>query len=510
MTYFPEIIRILDRFREPRIETLDGEFRTSTADKSFQLYDGIRTGRFPSDHAAAGSLYSSSPTDPKYSTLKSRLKWRLLNTLFHLNLQRAGFSEYATALYKVYRRAFLAHTLLILGARTTAMKLAEKTLRESLEYQFPLVAVQMGTLLRTHASLTGSITQYNKYDSTLKEQLAQLHAETLSWEYYERAVAVLGRKVSPGQDFLQHLASNIEELQDLRHSVESVTFATNLFRMSLMYANATLNRAGAVEVSQDAIEYLKRFPRLVAPARIAEFAAGKLEAYSALQDFQNAALAAAEGATYVGKGSNNWFTFSERQFQLLMLSRKFVEAENLYEEVTQHTRFAALPPYLQERWKIFELYLQFALQTVPEYETLPLRKKFDLQAFLRFIPVASKDKHGMYVAVLIIHILYMLEAGDFGGIIDRMDALRTYRSRYLRGKSNRRSALFFRLLTVMENNSFNYTLTRQKSERIYKQLRSTAIEAPETNEEIQIIPYEWLWERVMTKLKEYEEVGLKR
>lgn len=510
MTYFPEIIRILDRFREPRIETLDGEFRTSTTDKSFQLYDGIRSGRYPTDHVAAGSLYNSDPTDAKYNTLKSRLKWRLLNTLFHLNLRRAGFSEYATALYKVYRRAFLAHTLLILGARTTAMKLAEKTLRESLEYQFALVSIQMSTLLRTHASLVGSTSQYNKYDRTVKAQLDQLQAETVSWEYYERATAVLGRKVHPGEEFLRTLSGHIQRLHELRAEVDSVTFATNLYRLSLMYANASLDRHEAVSVSNEAIEYLKKYPKLVAPARIAEFAAGKLEAFSALQDFESAVHAAAEGAAYVGKGSNNWFTFSERQFQLLMLSRKFVEAENLYEEVTQHGRFSALSPYLQERWKIFELYLQFALQTVPEYESLPLRKKFDLQAFLRFIPVASKDKHGMYVAVLIIHILYMLEAGDFSGIIDRMDALRTYRSRYLRGKSNRRSALFFRLLTVMENNSFNYTLTKQKSERIYKQLRSTAIEAPETNEEIQIIPYEWLWERVLTKLREYEEVGLKK
>jgi hypothetical protein len=306
------------------------------------------------------------------------------------------------------------------------------------------------------------------------------------------------------------MIENIERLHAVRGEVDSVLLATNLYRLSLMYANATLNRVEAITVSDEAANYLRQFPKLVAPARIAEFVSGKLEAYTAMQRFDLAVTAARECAILFGKGTNNWFTFSERQFQLLMLSRKFVEAENLYEEVTQHTRFAALPPYLQERWKIFELYLQFALQTVPEYESLPLRKKFDLQAFLRFIPVASKDKHGMYVAVLIIHILYMLEAGDFGGIIDRMDALRTYRSRYLRGKSNRRSALFFRLLTVMENNSFNYTLTRQKSERIYKQLRSTAIEAPETNEEIQIIPYEWLWERVMTKLKEYEEVGLKR
>jgi hypothetical protein len=188
-----------------------------------------------------------------------------------------------------------------------------------------------------------------------------------------------------------------------------------------------------------------------------------------------------------------------------MLSKQFIKAETLFTEVVQHERFGGLPEIWRERWTIFELYLQYALQTMPEYESLPLRKKFDLQGFLRFIPVASKDKHGMHMAVLVIHILYLLQIGDFSGIINRMDALRSYRTRYLRGKLHQRSRLFFRLLAIMENNSFNYTLIRQKSERTYKLLLAESLDLPETNEELQIIPYEWLWERALETLKDYEE-----
>jgi hypothetical protein len=504
MTYFPEIIRILDRFREPRIETLDGEFRTSTAEKSFQLYDGIRSGKFATDHIAAHELYEANPTDQKYSTLKSRLKWRLLNTLFHLNLKKAGFSEFAVASYVVNRRAFLVQTLVTLGARYAGIKLADKTLRDALHYEFTSVALNTAILLRTHASLTSSKGAYEKFDGIVKDHLQMIQAEAESWEYYERAQSVVASKANPGEGFQIELAEHIQTLGRWLGRISTVTFMTNYYRLKFMYAKVARDNEEALSVTEEAVQFLRAKPHLVSPARLAEFSLGRLEAYSAMQNYSKAIEAARECATLFGKGSNNWFALREREFKLLMLSQKFVEAQDLYDEVTQHPRFVALTAISHEQWKVLDLYLQFALQTVPEAESLPIRKKFDLQAFLRFIPVASKDKHGTYVAVLIIHILYMLESGDFNGIIDRMDALRTYRSRYLRGKTNRRSALFFRMLTVMENNSFNYTLTRQKTERLYKQLKATALETPESNEEIQIIPYEWLWDRVLAKLEEYE------
>lgn len=53
MKYFPEIIRILENFRERRTDTVDTDFRAQTENKEFLLYDGIRSGKFPNDNEAA-------------------------------------------------------------------------------------------------------------------------------------------------------------------------------------------------------------------------------------------------------------------------------------------------------------------------------------------------------------------------------------------------------------------------------------------------------------------------
>src|SRR5580704_1279030 len=120
MKYLPELIRILDRFREKHIETIDSGFRERKENKEFQLYDGIKTGVFHNDSEAADTLYQVQPSAPKYSTLKNRLKIRLLNSLFHLNWKRAGFSESAQAYYTCRKHSFMVHVLVALGARRVA------------------------------------------------------------------------------------------------------------------------------------------------------------------------------------------------------------------------------------------------------------------------------------------------------------------------------------------------------------------------------------------------------
>jgi hypothetical protein len=101
--------------------------------------------------------------------------------------------------------------------------------------------------------------------------------------------------------------------------------------------------------------------------------------------------------------------------------------------------------------------------------------------------------------------LYLLENDDFTGVINRMQALRTYRSRYLQMHSNRQSAFFFKLLLIMESTSFSYTATKIKGEKYFSQLQTSTPDYNEIFEAIQILPFDWLWLRVLEKLERYED-----
>ena len=89
-----------------------------------------------------------------------------------------------------------------------------------------------------------------------------------------------------------------------------------------------------------------------------------------------------------------------------------------------------------------------------------------------------------------------------------MDALRTYRTRYLRANSNRQSAIFFRMLQIMETSSFSYSVTKQKSQKFYDKMMSTTAELSEIQDGLQVLPFDWLWRKILEMLKQKEEQGI--
>jgi tetratricopeptide (TPR) repeat protein len=504
MKYFAEIIRILDRFREPRIETVDGTFRSRKEDKSYRLYEGIRNGTFKHDSAAAASLYEADVTDTRYSSLKNRLNTRLLNSLFHLDLKRAGFSESAQAYYTVQKRAFLARMLIFLGARSAGIKMAERMLDLSQRYHFIEVTLEMALLIRIHAGVIGNVSMYEEYDRLLKKTLRIFEAECISWEFFGRAQLIFMRQAGSKRQHLDEFEGYVEQLKAMLNDDSSFTFRLNYYRLLSRSLGVSGKFREHIAACDEAISYLRGVPHLAQNIRLGEFSLQKLDSYTAIHDYEMAEETAKECAALFGYGSNNWFAFAESNFLLYMNMLDFSRSNEFYLEVTQHKRFALQSEIYKEHWMIFELYLHYAMRRMPEYETMEFRKRFDLGKLLAVMPVAAKDKHGLNVALLIMQVLSMLDARNFDGINSRIEALGTYRSRYLTAGANKRSGLFFKLLRIMENNSFSYTLCLKKGERYYQELLMERDEAVDIEQELQILPYEWLWQRVLEKLKEYE------
>src|SRR6185436_11774755 len=148
---------------------------------------------------------------------------------------------------------------------------------------------------------------------------------------------------------------------------------------------------------------------------------------------------------------------------------------------------------------------QFALNNKFSMQNSAAPNSVNIKKFLRDVPLFSKDKRGYNVAILILQILVLLENNEFGEIINRMDALRTYRTRYLRAGSNKQSALFFRMLQIMETNSFSFEKTKQKSQKYFERMKSIAADSSEIQDGLQVLPFDWMWMKILEMLKQKEE-----
>jgi tetratricopeptide (TPR) repeat protein len=505
MQYLRELSKIITEFPKQREDVVGTSPFGRPNDQSLKLLTGIRTGRYTSDQTAVTDIYGDLSAQGSYAVLKSRLRTRLLNTLFVLDPKPPEYSKNTQAFYQCQKGLFWSSVLLRFGARNIGVKIAESTLGTARENQFTSIALELLFYLRGHYALIGSEKQYEQTDCELKLTFRMLEAELTSREYFER-ITIKFAKTEAEQPEVASLARKYsDELDELRKQFDNYTVNLYFYRLRTLAFQIAQEYKETIALCEEAEEYLRAHATLAPGARLGEFALKKLVCYLQLRDYEQGKNTVNQCAELFPIGSNNWFTYMEYFFFLSMHTAHFEEANSVFMTVTNHPRFVSLPEQTQETWKIFELYLRYVFQgSEPPVQSVGGRhtRSVDRRRILRMVPTYSRDKQGYNIAILVIHILYLLDQHDLAGIMDRMEALKAYRTRYLKMNTNRQSALFFKLLLIMETNSFDYQLTRNKSEKYYKQLLNTTPNSGEFMECLQVLPFDWLWPRVLEKLKE--------
>lgn len=505
MNHLTEVVRVLKQSRDPRCKTIDSAFASNNHSTISKLYRGLLTGVYKSDSDAAQDLYGSKPDDIRYATVKTRLRRKALNSLILLNPIARGFSMYTHAQYQCHKGVFIVQTLLLLGARRTAVRYGQYYLRKCQDLELTSLSLELMNLLRLDSSLRGDQMKFEKYTNSIRDAQETLLAESEAWQYCGRLDLNLVRSAHPGE--LSHLSKEYEErLDHLSHSVNSFAFALNRFRVQYYSCLFQGNFRRIFELSDKMLKFLGERPYMENNMVISEIAYKKLGACLHLRAYDDGREAAEAGLKLLKEGSNNWFYFLQQYLLLSLHTFHFEKSAEIVSLVINHPRFSGLPSALQEGWRLNQLYVNYAFEISEDklVAGLTAKSKDPLQKLLELAPTLSQDKQGHKVSLLILHILYLLEIGDFNGIIDRMEALKLYRARYLKTAQFPKTAAFFKLLSIMENNSFSYKLVKEKSEKTYEQLIASSENQEEINEGLQILPYDWLWQKILERLKEYE------
>ncbi len=510
MKYLREIVQIVTKFRESKVEIVDDTTTINSEDNVAKLFLGIKNGSITTDQKAAELIYGSTFLDTKYTSLKNRLKKGLLNSIFFLDIRTPEYAEQTVAFYKVNRDTFVVKVLARLGARNSAIKKAESSLKNSQKFHLTPNTIEFLLSLRNYSSTFGNEKDYDRYDALLKTALKTYEAECVAQEYNDRLILKFAKSSADQPEMKGIVEEWCKELDVLRRKYDSFNLSYNYLRLQSQSYQISQEYRSSVNICTEAEGYLAANPHLSNPTRVGEFALQKLICYLNLREYENGKEAASKCASAYPEGSNNWFIFMELHVYLLMHTEHFKEAESVYNEVTQHPRYVFQPEHKKESWRLLELYLRFALgsESTDATQEAKTPAMFDLKKFLRAVPSYTGDKRGYNVAILILQILYLLDNNDFSNIISRMDALRTYRTRYLRVSSNKQSALFFKMLQIMETNSFSYEITKQKAQKYYDRILSTTAESSEIQDGPQVLPFDWLWRKILEMLKQKEEQGI--
>ena len=106
----------------------------------------------------------------------------------------------------------------------------------------------------------------------------------------------------------------------------------------------------------------------------------------------------------------------------------------------------------------------------------------------------------MNIPILIIQILFLLAQKRYDTVINRMEAIDRYCSRYLKQDKNYRCNLFIRLLLQIPKAHFHPKTVLSRADRYLTLLRQHPLQLSPQGHDIEIVPFEDLWEMVLEGL----------
>ncbi len=476
---------------------------TDEADVPFkikQLYDLIATNQIESDEDAMRILYNNG-SSKTYSRLKNRLKDRLINTLFFIDINQYSKTKYQVALHKIKRNSAVIGILLDRIKRNSAIELSEKTIKLAIKYEEVESVLSLSKILRKHFTVYAYDKKKKHYYSKLMDDYLKYYQEEIQAEelYIDLANAIIQNK-----DVGEYIKNNQDNIQEIiQNQKTNKNYFFNFYAYDALYF-IILNERDYVKLLQLTDEAIQFFEEKDDFSKVALFGYHFKKGYTLLNlGFSKEALDTFEVCKKMGPtpGSISWYNIHAYICMTAILIQNYEYALEILSHVTTFRHFNRLDKSLKEPWLVKEAYLNFLIK-LKKVDPSPFKlKNFKIGRFLNEVPTHSKDKRGYNIAIIIIQLLFFLLDKKFSKFIDRMDALNQYSYRYLRNDDTLRSNCFIKMMLKIPDTNFHPVALKRHTKKLYKTLTNTKPDIREHSSNIEIIPYETLWEMVLELLE---------
>jgi len=498
-----EISKIVTKKKVRKIEIFDDHSLKHKNSKFNEFYEALMANKFKNDRDAASFLYECSPTDDKYRQLKSRFRKRLLNTLFFLDINLPSTSSYDRAYYSVNKDWTLVKILLSNGADFTAASLAKQILTIALKFKFADVIVNCSRILRKYSADVGDEKNYEQCDQYSKQYQNVLDAEIRSEELYQRVIMNYLKPPSKNEDLREKIDTYCDALVGLSEIYDSPIVIYNMYLVWAYRYEMLQDFEAMLEVCSKAENYIEENPIYYQDDKLATFHLKKMSAYLHLKDWKKGKTNAEKCLQSFPQGSITWFKFMEYYILLAIHTDNFINAIAIYNEATESNKFKKLPAATREKWKIYDIYLNYIIESQGQSNPIMLtqrKKTFRLSRFLNDPLLYPKDQRIFTVLLVIAQILFFLDKKSFSNVTERIERLKSYANRQLKKEEYHRAIQFIRLLQQLVKADYQPD-NLSNVDKYYQKLIETPFSYRGLILELEIIPYEKLWHLILSRLK---------
>lgn len=491
-----ELAKGVNRNKIKNIDIIETKNESNTIIQKF--YKSLVNDKFHTDEEFANLFYQKAEDRKAYYKLKDRLFERLINTVFFIDTNINSKFPLEKEYYKIHRNAVIIKIMLGKIMRVAAIHLAEKTFKKAIFYGITDVSIEMARHLKVnYGSLMPNEKKYVYYSKVVKSQLkvykSEIKIEDYLHSFYLKHQGLTTLKLEDKEHFKRHKAYILKTIK--KKTSYKILIYGSLY--VLYYYQLTGKWKKLLDTCNKTLARLDRFPQLKSKTLIITIYVQKLISLFILRDFLSFKICLVECEEYL-ELMNDWYFLQDLKFKAKLHQKEFQKAEQIFNQFLSKEGLKFYERIWEEKWKINEAFIHY-LHRIGKLE-LGEVKTFRLGKFLNEVPNYSKDKKGSNVTILILQILFLLEDGKYDALIDRAEALKIYTHRYLKDDGTYRSNCFIKMLLCLPAASFDRDQVERKAKKYLEKLQAMPIEKAKQSVELEVMPYEMLWEFVMESL----------
>jgi hypothetical protein len=475
------------------------------------LFDAIAQKKVLTDEDARKHLYQPGEDAGTLTSLKNKLKDRLLDAVFLLDFKEANFTSRQKAFFECSKKWAGANILLVRNAKLNGIDQLEKLLRHSIRFEFTELSLDILRVLRLqYSTIEGDFKKYEAARDQARQYEAIWRMENRAEEYYADLMVRYTNSKSTKTEVTEQALAHYRELEPWMATCQS--FKLHLFGrlIHLLVYSSGNDYAATSRICEEAIDFFDR-KDYDSGLPLQVFYYNLIVCYLQLREFDKGRVIVEKSERLFEDGSFNWFKLQELFFLLALHTAHWEEAYRIYLRVAHHPRFESQAPQIIEMWKIFQAYVHYLIRIGKITEVGGRGGKFRINKFLNEIPVFSKDKRGMNISILIVQILFSIAERDYDQSVERIEGIEKYCTRYLKGEDTIRSNCFIKMLLQIPLANFHREAVKRKTEKYRRLLQSVPLEAANQTHEIEIIPFETLWETILETLDlKIHKAGVKK
>jgi hypothetical protein len=503
MDSLKDLIQLITRKRVKKIELFD-ETHRQKASNYFKLFNGIQQQKYLSDEDAARDIYDCLPSEKKYLILKTRLRQKLLNTLFFLHFEDNTASALDAA-FECNRNLYLAKILLLNESFSLAVPLLEKTLKKAQQFSLTEIVWECARLLRSHHSRKQAYREFELYSELTDRTRKIMLAEETAQKYYEEMLTPTARAAY--QKLPETAGEYIRAVQADFEQYLTPRLALYFFRMRCLAYRYLPDYLSLLLVLDELETTHAEHFSVFSQTERQEFILLKSEAYLHLRHYASGVAHLGQMEVVMPVHTPAWMELQRYGFLLAMHTGNYKAAALVFKKVTESIGFRQVSEEQKGGWEVFQVYLHFIYKHLKIKEIRPsiqnARMPFQLSGFLsRTLPL-DKERKDFHLALLLGQLLFFLKKNDTESMRKTVAEMQRYCRRFPKKDPYFRVESFVSMLGCMVEEDFRFYQTRKLTETTLEEIRKMPSEYQGGSRGLEILPYEQVWDIILEELKAF-------